>query len=60
MDCLQQLLRILGIYEGLSSETIEQSLVQIQSVNVRCNGDDVSAGKVDVKFVSQSIVNLSG
>ena len=34
IDCLEQLLRILGLYEGLASENIEQSMIQIQSVNI--------------------------
>ena len=60
VDCLQQLLRILGLYEGLSSETIEQSLVQLQSVNVRCNAEDATSGKLDTNYVSQSLVSILG
>ena len=60
LDCLQQLLRILALYEGLSTETIEQALTSIQSVNVRCNGDDVNGGKLDINYVSQALVSLLG
>ena len=60
VDCLQQLLRILALYEGLSTETIEQALTSIQSVNVRCNGDDVNGCKFNINYVSQALVNLLG
>merc|ERR1719193_1910336 len=35
--CLQMLLRILGTYEGMSPETIENSIEVLNTMNVRCN-----------------------
>ena len=42
LACLQHLLRILALYEGLSQETIEKSLSQLDNVNLRCNLSDGS------------------
>merc|ERR1719186_2384428 len=58
MECLQHLLRILALYEGLAGETVEQALVQLQAVNVRCNGED--GGKLEVGCVSQALVSVLG
>ena len=58
MECLQHLLRILGMYEGLAVETVEQALVHLQAVNVRSNGD--SGGKLEVGCVSQALVSVLG
>ena len=40
LACVQALLRTLALYEGLAQETVEQTLVQLDSVNTRCNGED--------------------
>lgn len=58
MECLQHLLRILSLYEGLAVETVEQALVQLQGVNVRCNGEE--GGKLEVGCVSQALVSVLG
>jgi len=58
MECLQHLLRILSLYEGLATETVEQALVQLQEVDVRCNGG--SAGKLEIGCVSQALVSVLG
>jgi hypothetical protein len=58
MECLQHLLRILALYEGLDTETVEQALVQLQEVNARCNG--VNGAKLEVGCVSQALVSVLG
>eukprot|EP00092_Neocalanus_flemingeri_P105615 GFUD01135406.1.p1 GENE.GFUD01135406.1~~GFUD01135406.1.p1 ORF type:complete len:827 (+),score=184.53 GFUD01135406.1:272-2482(+) len=58
MECLQHLLRILALYEGLTVETVEQALVQLQAVNLRCNGED--GGKLEISCVSQALVSVLG
>merc|ERR1719419_501723 len=57
LECLQHLLRILALYEGLAQETIEASLVQLQDVNKQCNSE---SGRLDVRCTSQALVSLLG
>ena len=59
IDCLEQLLRILGLYEGLASENIEQSMIQIQSVNIRCNGEEAGA-RLEADLVTRALVGTLG
>ena len=58
MECLQHLLRILALYEGLDTETVEQALMQLQEVNIRCNGENGS--KLEIGCVSQALVSVLG
>ena len=59
IECLEQLLRILGLYEGLATENIEQSLVQIQTVNTRCNGEEGQA-RLETDLVTNALVGILG
>jgi len=58
LDCVQALLRILGLYEGLSQETVEQTLVQLDTVNTRCNGK--GNDREELSCLSQGLVNVLG
>ncbi|XP_023324699.1 maestro heat-like repeat-containing protein family member 1 [Eurytemora carolleeae] len=57
LACLQTLLRILGVYEGLSPETVENSLEQLNTMNVRCNNLEMT-GKIDRGAISDALVNV--
>ena len=55
--CLQILLRILGVYEGLSPETVENSIEQLNTMNARCNNIEMTA-KLDQPAISEALVNV--
>lgn len=54
LACLQHLLRILAIYEGLAQETIEKAMAQLDTMNLRCNTNEVG-GKLELSSASQAI-----
>ena len=60
LDCLQELIRTLGLYEGLTRETVDQSLLSLQSLNTNCNGEKAEASKLDLELLSQSVVTVLG
>ena len=63
LDCLQELIRTLGLYEGLSRETVDQSLLSLQSLNTNCNGQEAELslpGKLDTELLSESVVSVLG
>ena len=60
VDCVQQLLRILGLYEGLAGDTVEQSLVQLQTLNTRSNGEEAAGARLEVESVSRGLVAVLG
>jgi len=57
LGCLQYLLRILGVYEGLSPETVEASVEQLNTLNTKCNSIEM-AGKLDQPAISEALVNV--
>jgi len=58
LNCLQYVLRILGIYNGLAPETVEQSIEQLNALNERCNNIAINAGKLDQPAISDTLVGV--
>ena len=58
LDCVEQVLRILGLYEGLAGDTVEQSLDQLQTVNTRSNKKEVARARLEVESESNTLVNV--
>ena len=56
MDCVEQLLRILVLYEGLAGDTVEQSLVQMQTVNTRSNEEEVAGARLEVESGGNTLI----
>ena len=50
MDCVEQLLRILVMYD-----TVEQSLVQLKTINTRSNGEEVAGARQEVESESNTL-----
>jgi len=55
LQCLQHLLRILAIYEGLAQETIEKAIGQLDAMNLRCNSSEGGSSKAELSLASQAI-----
>ena len=50
INCVEQLLWILGLCEGLAVDTVEQSqLVQLETVNTRSNEEEVAGARWRVR-----------
>ena len=58
LNCLQYVLRILGIYNGLAPETVEQSIEQLNALNERCNNIAINAGRLDQPAISDTLVGV--
>ena len=48
VNCVEQLLWILGLCEGLVGDTVEQSLDQLETVNTRSNEEEVAGARQEV------------
>ena len=49
VNCMEQLLWILVLCEGLAGDTVEQSqLVQLETVNTRSNEEEVAGARQEV------------
>jgi len=57
VSCLQLLLRILATYEGVSPETVESSIEQLNTMNARCNNVEMS-GKLDQPAISAALAGV--
>ena len=53
---VQAILRTLAMYEGLALEAAEQTLLQLESVNTRCNGEE----REELGCLSQALVAVLG
>ena len=60
LDCLQELVRILGLYEGLTRETVDQTLLSLQAINTDCNGEEVLVGRLDCGLLAETVVSVLG
>ena len=60
VDCMQQLLRILNLYQGLARDTVEQSLVQLKTadIRIRSNGEEATLARQEVESVRNTMVNV--
>ena len=48
VNCVEQLLWILVLCEGLAGDTVEQSLDQLETVNTRSNEEEVAGARQEV------------
>ena len=60
VDCLQELVRTLGLYEGLTRDTVDQTLLSLQAINADCNGEEALAGRLDCELLSETVVSVLG
>ena len=60
VDCLQELVRTLGLYEGLTRETVDQTLLSLQAINADCNGEEAVASRLDCHLLTETVVSLLG
>ena len=58
LDWVEQVLRILGLYEGLAGDTVEQSLVQLQTVNTRSNEEEMAGARLEVESGGNTLINI--
>ena len=63
MECVggstSQLLWILGLGEGQAGDTVEQSqLVQLETVNIRSNEEEVARARLEVESESNTLINV--
>ena len=54
VNCVEQLLWILGLCEGLVGDTVEQSLDQLETVNTRSNEEEVAGARLEVECKAHS------
>ena len=52
--------RTLGLYEGLTRETVDHTLLTFQAINNDCNGEEALAGRLDCGLLSETMVGLLG
>jgi len=55
--------RTLGLYEGLTRETVDHTLLTFQAINNDCNGEEAELslpGKLDTELLSESVVSVLG
>ena len=55
VNCVEQLLWILGLCEGLAGDTVEQSLVLLETVNTRSNEEEVAGARLEVESESNTL-----
>ena len=59
VNCVEQLLWILVLYEGLAGDTVEQSqLVQLETVNTRSNEEEVAGARLEVESGGNTLINV--
>ena len=52
--------RTLGLYEGLTRETVDHTLLTFQAINNDCNGEEALAGRLDCGLLSETMVGVLG
>ena len=59
VNCVEQLLWILGLCEGLAGDTVEQSqLVQLETVNTRSNEEEVAGARLEVESGGNTLIKV--
>ena len=54
INCVEQLLWILGLCEGQAGDTVEQSLDQLETVIIRSNEEEVAGARLEVECKENS------
>ena len=58
VNCVEQLLWILVLCEGLAGDTVEQSLVLLETVNTRSNEEEVAGARLEVESGGNTLTNV--
>ena len=58
VNCVEQLLWILGLCEGLVGDTVEQSLDQLETVNTRSNEEEVAGARLEEESGGNTLIKV--